>query len=159
MKSSQKEGTQTKWYRKSWFVAAAIIIILIGLYGFAETTYQDEVGAMRAGLDKAKTAVVVPKGGSVKSAATVTHGAHFFDKIGCINCPQVETTWQMPLAASETAQFKTDVMAAVKGKHPGDMFFDRSKWQVNVSTSAANDVQGAAPAGKEWRIVHVFVTE
>ena len=159
-KNIAQKSQITARYKKA-IVVAVIVCVLIGLYGLAEAMYQGEVGAMRNGLDKAKTDVVVPKGGSVKSSATVTHGAHLFDKIGCIdtNCPQVEATWQVPFAASEIAPFKTSIVAAIKSRQANDMFFDRSKWQVNVSTSAANDVQNAAPAGKEWQIVHVFVTE
>lgn len=158
---SQKEVTPAKWDRKPWLVGAVIVAILVGLYGFAEINYQGEIGAMRNGLDKAKTDVAMSKGGNVRSAAMVTHGAHFFDKIGCIdtNCPQVETTWQVPLATGEVAQFKADAVAAVKTKQSNDAFFDRSKWQVNVFTSAATDVQSAAPSGKAWQIVHIFVTE
>jgi hypothetical protein len=166
MNNSQKAkkevtSAKSKWHKKPWFAAAVIVAILLGLYGFAELAYQGDISAMRNGIGKAKVEVATPKGGTEKSTPTVTHGAHVIDRIGCVdtNCPQVEATWQVPLATDEVAQFKADVATAIKNKESSDIFFDRTKWQVNVFTSAATDIQDTAPSGKGWQIVHIFVTE
>jgi hypothetical protein len=144
--------------KKLTIAAGAIVALAFVLYGVSELNYQHEVSAMKSGIEKAKSSVT---GAVQQSPPTLTHGAHFIDKFACadVNCPQVEGTWLVPLASDDVGQFVASVKSKITEKDSGDLFFNRSKWDVQIFPSATDNSPSQAPAGKTWMNVHIFVTE
>jgi hypothetical protein len=129
-----------------------VVILLVSVYGAVEFVYQKDISAMRNSIEKAKSEVLGSKNGIEKSSPTVTHGSNLFGKLGCTdaNCPQVEATWQVALTNEEVSQFKSDATTAIKGGH--------DNWRVSVFV-APTESQDAAPSGKTWQSVYIFVYE
>lgn len=159
----EEANTRPDWRKRKGLIAriTTAVVAVLALYGLPELNYQHDISAMKDGIEKARTDVATPAGAVEQSPPALTQGAHFFDKIACVdvNCPQVESTWLVPLASDTIAQFKSSVTQKIKAKAAGDLFVDRNKWEVDLFDSPSSKAPYPAPDGKKWLAVHIFVHE